>query len=222
MCKHSLSRSFRDSLAADITDGIGEFAEIGIDAMMEEGFLKEIPIVSTVISLYHIGNSIHDRHNIKKLAVFIEQLHRGCADEAALQKYRSKIASDEKKRDKELEYILILLDRYISYEKPQMLAKLYLAYLDSVITWKEFSMYAEVVDRFLPGDVQELEKGDQINLKQENVTDALLRLISYGLISDCMKSLVINNTVGSLTIPPQTEKNYKLTPFGQCFIKIIR
>lgn len=35
--------------------------------------------------------------------------------------------------------ILILIDRYIGVEKPQQLAKLYLAYLDGVIDWNELT-----------------------------------------------------------------------------------
>lgn len=53
---------------------------------------------------------------------------------------------------------MILIDRYIGVEKPQQLAKLYLAYLDGVIDWNELTKYAEVVDRFLPGDSEFLIK----------------------------------------------------------------
>ena len=48
---------------------------------------------------------------------------------------------------------MIIVDRYVSYEKPRLLAALYLAYLDGNIEWTEFTTYAEVVDRLLPTDI---------------------------------------------------------------------
>ena len=51
-------------------------------------------------------------------------------------------------RNQELEYIMVLIDHYISYDKPDMLAKLYLAYFREDILWQE--LYAEVIDQFLP------------------------------------------------------------------------
>ena len=56
---------------------ISEYAEIGLDAVMEEGVLKDIPIVSTAIALYKIGNSIKERHNLKKLLIFINEINNG-------------------------------------------------------------------------------------------------------------------------------------------------
>lgn len=44
---------------------------------------------------------------------------------------------------------MIIVDRYVSYEKPRLLATLYLAYSDGNIEWTEFTTYTEVVDRLL-------------------------------------------------------------------------
>ena len=46
--------------------------EVGLDSIMEDGFLKDIPLVSTAVALYKMGNSLIDRHNIKKLVEFIK------------------------------------------------------------------------------------------------------------------------------------------------------
>lgn len=48
-----------------------------------------------------------------------------------------------------IEYILVLIDRYVSYDKPKMLGKLYMAYFDGEIVWEEMIMYAEIIDRFI-------------------------------------------------------------------------
>ena len=60
---NSIAISFGNSLSGDIAGCIQEYAEIGLDAITEDGMLKDIPIVSTAVALYKIGNSISDRHN---------------------------------------------------------------------------------------------------------------------------------------------------------------
>lgn len=149
MDEQSLSLSFGDSLTEDVASIVGEYAELGLDALVEEGLLKDIPIVSTAVAVYRIGKSIREKHHISKLISFLNEINKGIADEEKREQYREKFNSNEKFRNQELEYILILVDRYISFDKPQMLAKLYLAYLDGEIIWEEFTMYAEVIDRFL-------------------------------------------------------------------------
>lgn len=149
---NSIAISFGNSLSGDIAGCIQEYAEIGLDAITEDGMLKDIPIVSTAVALYKIGNSIRDRHNFKKLVAFLNGINVGIWNENERQIYINEFCNDYKYRNQELEYILVLVDRYISYDKPQLLSKLYLAYLRRFIYWAQFTMYAEIIDRFLPGD----------------------------------------------------------------------
>ena len=67
MKEKSLSISFADSLTDNAISCISNYAEIGLDAVMDDGILKDIPIVSTAIAIYKIGSSIKERHNLKKL-----------------------------------------------------------------------------------------------------------------------------------------------------------
>lgn len=229
--QQSLALSFRDSLASDITDGVSELVEVGIDAVLEDGIFQEIPLVSTMISLYRIGSSIRDRHNIKKLVSFVDQMRRGCIDEETLQKYRGKIVSDEKKCNRELEYILILVDRYISYDKPRMLAKLYLAYLDGEIIWEEFSMYAEVIDRFLLLDCRTLTtESEKIIVPRNRGGESVLRLVALGLMTEETDFSAYRQesdgnlrvTWGTLMQPLSPNKTYVRTEFGEKLANILR
>ena len=40
--------SLENSLSSDICDTVGDLAEVGLDAVMDDGILKDIPILSTV------------------------------------------------------------------------------------------------------------------------------------------------------------------------------
>lgn len=185
MDEQSLSLSFGDSLTEDVASIVGEYAELGLDALVEEGLLKDIPIVSTAVAVYRIGKSIREKHHISKLISFLNEINKGIADEEKREQYREKFNSNEKFRNQELEYILILVDRYISFDKPQMLAKLYLAYLDGEIIWEEFTMYAEVIDRFLLLDRRTLTTTATQTIVHRNIGgESVLRLTALGLMAE--------------------------------------
>lgn len=65
MEKMTLSIALSDSLKDETTSCITELAEVGLDSIMDDGVLKDIPFISTAVSIYKIGNSIKDRNNIK-------------------------------------------------------------------------------------------------------------------------------------------------------------
>lgn len=227
----SLALSFSDSLSSDITDGLSEYAELGIDAIMEEGVLKELPIVHTVIALYRIGTSIRDRNNIKKLAVFIQQIRRGCADAEKRHKYREDFTTKERFRSQQLEYILILLDRYISCDKPRMLAKLYLAYLDETIVWEEFVMYAEVIDRFLLLDCSMLlSEATTFHTTRNIGAESILRLVGLGLMAEDnsislteARRMKDGDTRSITKMRSDSQKKvYRRTEFGRILANILR
>ena len=73
MEEKSLSVAFGDSLKEDSVSCISDLAEVGLDAIFEDGMLKDIPILSTAVSLYKIGSSIKERHNLKKLILFLSE-----------------------------------------------------------------------------------------------------------------------------------------------------
>lgn len=134
--------------------------EIGLDSIMDDGIVKDIPILSTITLIYKLGSDIHARHNLKKLAVFLQSIKNNLAGEQKRNDYYNKFKADKKFRNKELEYVLIILDRYIEYDKPSKLAKIYLAYINEEINWNEFVTYSQIIDSFLPGDYEVLKNGD--------------------------------------------------------------
>ena len=212
----SLSIAFADSLKEESISCIGEYAEIGLDAVMEDGILKDIPIVSTAIALYKIGSSIKERHNLKKLLVFLNELNNGILDEQKRKEYQQKFLSNEKFRNQEIEYLLVLIDRYISYDKPQMLAKIYLAYLRNEIDWLVFCKYSEIIDRFLPCDKEYfLTEKALYRTISHPIPDSFIRLSAFGLYEEHMTDISVPTTLGEITIPAKQEKTYRLTEFGE-------
>jgi hypothetical protein len=231
MEEKSLSIAFGDSLKEESISCISEYAEIGLDAVMEDGILKDIPIVSTAVALYKIGDSIKERHNLKKLLVFLNELNNGIVDDQKRKDYQQKFQSNEKFRNKEIEYLLVLIDRYINYDKPKMLAKLYLAYLDGTIIWEELTMYAEVIDRFLLLDCNFLISESETYKTYRNIgVEPILRLVALGLMAEESSNSLFTDdgrggfavTTASMERAKLKEKRYKKTEFGEKLATILR
>ena len=232
MKEKSLSIAFEESLNEDFVGVVSEYAEIGLDALLEDGALKEIPIISTAVALYKIGSSLIDRHNFRKLCVFFDEINKGITDDEKRKKYKEKFKSNDNFRNSEIEYLLVLINRYISYDKPKMLAKLYMAYLDEIIIWDEFAMYSEIIDRLLIWDYKFLTMdSDKITVPRNMVgVESVLRLVALGLMAEVAnKQLLTNDGHGGLTLSwggltqfHNSDKVYKRTEFGEKLARILR
>ena len=188
-------------------------------------------MTNTVTAVYRIGKSIRERHHIAKLISFLNEINKGIVNEEKREEYREKFASNEKFRNQELEYILILIDRYISFDKPQMLAKLYLAYLDGKIIWEEFTMYAEVIDRFLLLDCRTLTSEATVYIVPIKRTgDIIQRLVALGLlVEDTKATSLFNESRGGFAVRAESmkrfssdERHFVRTEFGEKLAKILR
>lgn len=231
MQENTLSVSFADSLNDNVVNVVGDAIEVGLDAIVDDGILKEIPLVSTVISIYKIGDSIKERHNLKKLAVFIQEINQAIVSEEQKEEYRNKFRENENFRNNQLKYILVLIDRYITYDKPQMLAKLFLAYLDGRIVWEELVMYAEVIDRFLLLDHGTLVADSNRFIVHRNIGgESILRLVALGLMTEESKPSAFKETGGgnigmtweSLSASISKDRVYVRTEFGEKLSAILR
>ena len=219
MVEKSLSVAFGNSLSEEAVVCVSGLAEVGLDTILEDGILKEVPILSTAISIYKIGSSIAERHHLKKLVVFLDAINNGIVDESKRMEYQQKFEENKKFRNKELEYILVLIERYISYDKPQMLAKLFLAYLDNKITWMEFAKYAEIIDRLFQGDVQYLNNRVRALVGSDDVAvDSVLRLLAVGLVAP-QHMHVSDDGDGNVEI--LSGEGYVITPLGTKLMTIL-
>ena len=64
-----------------------------------------------------------------------------------------------------------------------MLAKLYLGYLDELITWNEFAILAEMIDRLFIDDIIVLRSSYSLNTFNNPNADSILRLVGLGLLT---------------------------------------
>lgn len=198
----------------DLADILADLSEVGLDAITENEIVKEIPVVSTVVNVFKIGHTLRERAYMRKLYVFLRELENGEVGEEEKERYLQRITKNKRKAQHELEYVLALLDRIFSEQKAKLFSKLYLAYIVENIDWNMFCQISELIDRFLPGDVDCLNRSV---LKNDNRSEmeniALQRLQGLGVVKPNSKpgSYDINGNVLSTLY----DGTYSLTSLGR-------
>ena len=223
----SITKSFEQSISSKALDLSVDTAEVVLDSFMDDGILKEIPIVKYAVSAYKIIDDLKGRYFIRKLREFIVSFNSNLATQEEVEQRKAKILS--KNRDSELAYITILIDRYLDFKKPDVLAKIYLAYLDNKISWDEFCTYSEIIDKLLLNDLSYLISNPKVITQNNIVPPELLRLSAV-----CFMNGFQNNSPfesdgrGGISIFGDSfdrvnnkEKVYEITDFGRKFVEIL-
>lgn len=144
---------FNDSLVIDSSDIMGDYLELGIDSILENDSLKEIPIIKTFLSVGKIAKNIRERNLIKNLVIFLNELNNGNIDKEKLNRHKEELRQDHKKAEKELGRVLIILEQTIDNIKSSILGKLYKAYINQEIDWNLFVEFSEITNRLYVNDL---------------------------------------------------------------------
>jgi len=201
--KNELSEAFGLSLTEPVAKSIESLGEVGLDMILDEGILKDIPLLSTAVSVYKIGNTIRERQHVKKLLSFLKEVSSGIADEAERKRHYDALVADKKKFSQEIEYVLLVIDRYINEAKAVMLGRVYLSYLRGKINWNIFMLYAEMIDRLLPGDYRTLLQTRTTYVSEVHYDERYLRLVALGLMGE---QLVFRGDLGNLSSATKFER----------------
>jgi len=134
-----------------------EYGEIIIDSNLETKILKEIPVLSTITSLYSFGNSIHKMIFIKKIYRFLFQI-RDISTENRIQ-FIDKINNSEKYENSVGETLIEIINKIDSEKKPKIIGNLFKAFLEEKITYEEFIDYTHLVNLANVNELIELRNG---------------------------------------------------------------
>lgn len=148
----NLIQSIASSEIKNITE---DYCELGLDAMLDEGVLKDIPVFGTLTKLYSVGATIHGKILEKKILKFLYEL-----DKISFEKrtgFVEKLNCDQKFEQRVGEHLLLLLERLDDMNKPQILARIFSAHINKKIDYEMFVRLSSVVDKTLISDLNKLK-----------------------------------------------------------------
>lgn len=128
-------------------DIVPDIAEIGVDSIVEDGILKEIPGINVIIAAGKCITGIAGAISTKHILVFAQKLNDGEHSYKCVMKHYEKLKKYPKKMRHEVETLVSSITNHSKYIKDQMLANFYLLYCnpDIEFTWNDFDMYNEII-----------------------------------------------------------------------------
>lgn len=119
----SLSESMKQTLEVSNLEFVGDFGEIAIDSIINEGFLRDVPLIGTLVGAGKCIKNIYDAHFAKNLIAFFIPLKDTTPEERA--KAISKWENDENYRGKVGDTLIGMISRCDDAVKSVWLSKLF-------------------------------------------------------------------------------------------------
>jgi hypothetical protein len=182
-----------------------------IDALLKDAgpeILDAIPVAKSLHALYRAGNNISDRYFLRKLANFLLQLKQ--IPKYERDKYLDKIQHDQKERDKIGPTLIILLDRFDDLKKPELLARVFEAFMREEIDLETFRRMGSAIDKCFVSDLHKLE-----NLSASDELHPTTAATFYSSGFTILASVLPGDFSGGLT-------KFHITDFGKEFLRIIK
>jgi hypothetical protein len=130
--------------SADLQTGVADLAEAGIDQLLQDGFLRDVPLLGTLLGVLRTAGGIRDLLLAKKLGRFLFALRRVSPHDREVF-CDSLVTSAERRRVGEA--LLLLLDRLDDMEKPELLARVFRAVVRGHLDRETFRLMASAIDR---------------------------------------------------------------------------
>jgi hypothetical protein len=197
-----------DSVYSPELNEVGiEITEIGFDCLLDDGVLKDLPVIGTIIKSIKGFVDIRDHIFIAKVAKFLFALkdtplhHR--------ESFKQRIHDDPKLKKKIGGTLVLLLDRLDDLEKPDILAKCFRSYLGEKTSFDDFRRLGAAIDIAFIGDLRKLYLDSNENQQ------VLANLVRTGLVDFMASGIKATwNDMGKII--------YELSSIGRLFTKIMK
>lgn len=131
-----------------------DLPEYIIDTITSNEVLKDIPIVSTIVSGTKVFLSISDKMLYKKIEEFIKSLNK--ISLTARKNFLEKLNSSEEKRISE--QLLLIIDKVDEFEKMNLIARIFWEYIQTNIEKEEFLKLCLIINKGFFQDIMLLKK----------------------------------------------------------------
>lgn len=179
-----LSNSFQETLKdADLQNITTELAETFTDCLFDEGVLREIPIIGTLVGVTKAALRLNERLLVKKLLYFLAEVKN--IDPQKRKDLITKIENSETEQMKIGERLLYILDKCDDHITAKYVANLFSAFLNETISYNEFLRGSSIIQKLILQDLQKFIK--------TRVEDIESEITQYDKgMSDFQSSLIIS------------------------------
>lgn len=169
-------------LRSDSVVDVGkEYLEIGVDALLDSGALKEIPLVNTVMGIFNVAGTVRDQLLATKLLRFLSQLSEVPQEERTAMV--DKLNESTQFAGRAGAAVIEILDRMESEKKPELAARCFAAYARDEISFEELRRILLALERIPSFDIEKLGIFSKAPIEdsQKMGEELLLSFVNAGL-----------------------------------------
>lgn len=155
-----LERNLLDTATnPDYADLLQEYAEVGLDTVIDSELVDAIPVVKTLVAISKGAATIQDRIFLKKLANFLSEANNLSTEERT--RWYEKMKLEKPKKTKELaEKIMLMIEAANDNYKAAVIGKLFRAFAKGQIEKiDDFYYLVEIVDNCFTNVLKALAEG---------------------------------------------------------------
>ncbi|HZD36333.1 MAG TPA: hypothetical protein VE130_14115 [Nitrososphaeraceae archaeon] len=195
---------------SDLPDLATDIGELGIDELLENGLLKDVPFLGGILKLAKFGISVSNYLFLEKISKFLSNLKDIPVEQRA--RFIQELEQDEEFRQRVGENLLLLLHRLDDVDKPELLGRAFRAYVEGRIEYPTYQKLATAIDRIKIYNIDGLKKFYDESPDREPPDDETLQDLAFcGLVS--------LNVVKGLTFGPM--EGFEKNEIGKVFMKIV-
>jgi len=128
----------------NLAEAVADVTEVGLDRLLGEGLLRDIPVLGVLIQLRKTVGVVRDHIFARKVLRFLLRLAEVPVSER--EAFIAGLNTVEERR-RLGETLVLLLDRLDDMAKPEMLAKLFAAHLRGRCDWPTFRRLSLALER---------------------------------------------------------------------------
>lgn len=164
-----------------------DFSEIALDAFLDEGVLKDIPIINSIIGIGKVSNRISETLLLKKIVHFLHEI--GPVDLKKRGEMVNKIDSNPKFKLKIGQKLIYILEKSEDHISAQYIGQLFSSFLKEDLNYEEFLRGSRIIQNLITEDLEYFLKEDISEFEGENAMspdgpmDYIDPLINVGICS---------------------------------------
>lgn len=147
---NQVSKQLFDEVLNPSLDLSVDYSEIYLDDIIDNEALKEIPIIKSIVGVVRGGISINQFWFAKKILTFIREFNQRTIEPKSLEKFKGRLATDEKFGKKVAERLMVFIDRNIEITQTIITANLFAAYVDEKMSYDQFKNIVATLDNLNP------------------------------------------------------------------------
>jgi len=137
-----------------ILEAVLESGEAILDAIVNGDAIASVPVMGIAFKIARAADSIRDRALAAKLTKFMVQFEK--ISESSRQRWKVKLTESPDEATRVGEMLFLVIDRATDLKKADVLAFLFIAYIDGVLSSDELRRMSQAVDTAFIDDLEQL------------------------------------------------------------------